>query len=279
MARTLALQLAFDADGTALALNSLSNEKAMSTLRTGFAGQPRRRYLSAEQPQRRELAGLPAARAHVLGPSRTAEAIKAIDPPAIERWLSAIAGGVVDGQPTESPLPEAYRIVDPAAYEKAFSHLTVSDSLLKSIRIEPADGLAAASWLDRALNNTSLVFLFEVDEVRILFSGDAQWGSWRQILQSTDARTLLAQTSLYKVSHHGSHNGTPKTLVNEVLPASLTSMVSVRSMQRWKAIPKTELLDALANEGRTLLRADHAEEMPEIVRKGPDGLWAELDLD
>jgi beta-lactamase superfamily II metal-dependent hydrolase len=281
LARTLSLQLAaFDADGAALALNSLSNEKAMTTLRTGFAGQPRRRYLSAEQPQRRELPGLPAAQAYVLGPSRTPEAIKAMDPPAIERWLSAsAAGGESDGQPADSLFPEAYRIGDRAAYEEAFSHLTVSKTLLESIRTEPADGLTAASWLDRALNNTSLVFVFEVDDVRILFSGDAQWGSWRQILQSTDARTLLARTSLYKVSHHGSHNGTPKTLVNEVLPASLTSMVSVRSMSRWKAIPKTELVDALAVEGRTLLRADQAEEMPDAVRRGPDGLWTELDLD
>src|SRR3712207_4252323 len=60
-ARTLSQRLAeFDAEGAAVALNSLSNEKAMTTLRTGFAGRPRRRYLSTEEPQRRELPGLPA---------------------------------------------------------------------------------------------------------------------------------------------------------------------------------------------------------------------------
>ena len=143
----------------------------------------------------------------------------------------------------------------------------LDDKLLDSLPVEADDGLAAASWLDRALNNTSIVFVLEVADIRMLFAGDAQWGVWREILQDPDARALLARTNLYKVSHHGSHNGSPKTLVNEVLPASLTAMMSFRTMSRWTAIPKTELVDRadrrgpdLAASGRRRIR--HARRPP-----------------
>ena len=95
--------------------------------------------------------------------------------------------------------------------------------------LDPDDALAAASWLDRCLNNTSLVFVVEIEDVRIVFPGDAQWGVWREILANTDARALLERATLYKVSHHGSHNGSPKTLVHDVLPEHVTSMMSFRT--------------------------------------------------
>ena len=117
-ARTLQLRFGADSPEVAgLALNSLSNERAMTTLREGFRGRPRRRYLSAERLSRRELKGLPDARVHLLGPSRTPAAIKAMNPPDLERWLALGAnrgaGTAADG----SPFGPAYRIADRDAYQ------------------------------------------------------------------------------------------------------------------------------------------------------------------
>jgi beta-lactamase superfamily II metal-dependent hydrolase len=117
----------------------------------------------------------------------------------------------------------------------------------------------------------------------LLFPGDAQWGVWREILADTDARALLERATLYKVSHHGSHNGSPKSLVHDVLPDHVTSMMSFRTMERWTGIPQTDLVAALRTPGRTLLRPD--EDIPAAVpggvgavRRAPDGLWTEIDL-
>jgi beta-lactamase superfamily II metal-dependent hydrolase len=275
------LQLRFGADSVevaGLALNSLSNEKAMTTLRDGFRGRARRCYLSTEEPNRRELTGLPDARVHLLGPPRTPAAIKSMDPPELERWLTMDERASGRSDSLEIPFGPAYRITDRAAFWQQYEHLTAEDELLDSVPLEPDGGLAAASWLDRVLNNTSLVFVLEVDDIRILFAGDAQWGVWREILNNLDARELLARTNLYKVSHHGSHNGSPKTLVNEVLPSSLTSVMSFKTMSRWKAIPKAQLVTALSAERRLLLRPDEAVPDSPSVRRAGDGLWTEIDL-
>ena len=278
-ARNLHLRFGADsAEVAGLALNSLSNEKAMTTLRDGFRGRARRCYLSTEEPNRRELTGLPDARVHLLGPPRTPAAIKSMDPPELERWLTMDERASGRSDSLEIPFGPAYRITDRAAFWQQYEHLTAEDELLDSVPLEPDGGLAAASWLDRVLNNTSLVFVLEVDDIRILFAGDAQWGVWREILNNLDARELLARTNLYKVSHHGSHNGSPKTLVNEVLPSSLTSVMSFKTMSRWKAIPKAQLVTALSAERRLLLRPDEAVPDSPSVRRAGDGLWTEIDL-
>ena len=136
--------------------------------------------------------------------------------------------------------------------------------------LDPDDALAAASWLDRCLNNTSLVFVVEVEDVRIVFPGDAQWGVWREILANTDARALLERATLYKVSHHGSHNGSPKSLVHDVLPEHVTSMMSFRPMERWTAIPQTDLVAALRDPGTDPAAARRGHPGRRRRRSGPD---------
>ena len=71
--------------------------------------------------------------------------------------------------------------------------------------------------LDDAINNTSLILLFEVgtgdDRRLMLFPGDAQIENWAYSLTGPDAHQwadLLADVDLYKVGHHGSLNATPK---------------------------------------------------------------------
>jgi hypothetical protein len=72
--------------------------------------------------------------------------------------------------------------------------------------------------LDDAMNNTSLILLFEVGGKRLLFPGDAQIENWSYALTraKTDKslRDRLSAVDLYKVGHHGSLNATPKSLWN-----------------------------------------------------------------
>ena len=59
--------------------------------------------------------------------------------------------------------------------------------------------------------------------------------------------------------------------------------MSFRTMERWTAIPQTDLVAALRTPGRTLLRPD--EDIPAAapggvgeIRRAADGLWTEIDL-
>lgn len=76
--------------------------------------------------------------------------------------------------------------------------------------------LEIVRFVDGALNNTSVILLFEVDDQKLLFPGDAQIENWQYALKmaKSDAKIskLLTETTLYKVGHHGSRNATPKSL-------------------------------------------------------------------
>lgn len=66
--------------------------------------------------------------------------------------------------------------------------------------------------LDGALNNTSVILLFEVNGKAFLFPGDAQIENWEYTLKNKALMKRLAKVDFYKVGHHGSRNATPKTL-------------------------------------------------------------------
>lgn len=66
--------------------------------------------------------------------------------------------------------------------------------------------------LDDAMNNTSVILLFECGTKSFLFSGDAQWENWAYALSKEKYVKLLRNVDLYKVGHHGSLNATPKSL-------------------------------------------------------------------
>ena len=70
--------------------------------------------------------------------------------------------------------------------------------------------------MDKALNNTSLILMFEIGGKKFLFPGDAQWENWDYCLNIAPDKQknlkMLADTTLYKVGHHGSTNATPQTL-------------------------------------------------------------------
>jgi beta-lactamase superfamily II metal-dependent hydrolase len=69
--------------------------------------------------------------------------------------------------------------------------------------------------IDRAANNTSVVFTLEWRGWRLLFPGDAELASWRLMDRSRRLRPI----HVLKVAHHGSRNGTPSDdLLDKILP-------------------------------------------------------------
>lgn len=118
--------------------------------------------------------------------------------------------------------------------------------------------------LDKQMNNTSVILLFEVGGRKLLFPGDAQIENWLYALtaapDSAEVRGLLAQVDVYKVGHHGSLNATPKSLWNLFEkrhetegPGRLQSLVSTMagkhgSADRGTEVPRKKLMDALGRE-------------------------------
>ena len=68
--------------------------------------------------------------------------------------------------------------------------------------------------IDKAANNSSVVIEMEWEGWRLLLAGDAEERSW-EIMRR---RGLLRPVHLLKVSHHGSHNGSPPDCLDLVLP-------------------------------------------------------------
>jgi len=69
--------------------------------------------------------------------------------------------------------------------------------------------------IDKAANNTSVVFCLEWRGWQVLFLGDAELRSWKEM----EKRNLLRPVHFIKVSHHGSLTGTPPVeILEKVLP-------------------------------------------------------------
>jgi len=148
---------------------------------------------------------------------------------------------------------------------------------MRSIR--GAQLLSIVRALDKVMNNTSLILLFEAGGKKLLFPGDAQIENWSYALSKPAIKRLLAGVDVYKVGHHGSRNATPKTLWNGFKKRSpkkngkrLETFVSTMPGKHGKAASKTEvpiktLVDALDKEsdyyttqdlkGKNNIRLDH----------------------
>jgi hypothetical protein len=69
--------------------------------------------------------------------------------------------------------------------------------------------------IDKAKNNTSIVCLIDWRGWRLLFTGDAEIKSWK-IMRD---KRQLKKVDFLKVSHHGSHTGTPgEDILDRILP-------------------------------------------------------------
>ena len=118
---------------------------------------------------------------------------------------------------------------------------------MRSVRGEQLLGIVRA--LDRVMNNTSLILLFEVNGKKLLFPGDAQIENWSYALSKPAIKRQLSTVNVYKVGHHGSRNATPKTLwgcfknrsTKKNAPRRLITLMSTMSGKHGKAASKTEV--------------------------------------
>lgn len=120
--------------------------------------------------------------------------------------------------------------------------------------------LGIVTMLDKAMNNTSLILLFEVGKKRLLFPGDAQIENWSYALAQPGIVDMLADVDLYKVGHHGSLNATPKSLwkafkkrggvsKKDRMTSVLSTMAHKHGSEESKTeVPRKTLVDALKHE-------------------------------
>jgi hypothetical protein len=135
--------------------------------------------------------------------------------------------------------------------------------------------------LDKVLNNTSLILLFEVNGEGLLFPGDAQIENWSYALFEARRRRAhwkqLRRVALYKVGHHGSLNATPKTLWglfdrkgDERTPARLKTLMSTLAdkhgdEERGTEVPRAKLVNEMRKRSELVSTegcADLARDVP-----------------
>lgn len=246
--------------------NSLSNAKAMDTLHHGFSGGDdiQRRYLPDKDGKFKKIKSdlLPGVTVHILGPSRDEEVIRDMEPGANEQWLRLIGEMGNDLKvlnPFHADWSEAVETTD-------LSIFAPNPNAAKSLKADfekinnLGDGaeLNLAMQLEKAVNGTSLMLMFQIEHAHLLFPGDAQNGTWKSVLQDEESRSLLFKTNFYKIGHHGSHNATPKEFVFDILQPKFKAMASVYPVAAWQFIPKAELMAALRERDGEVVRSDAA---------------------
>lgn len=244
--------------------NSLSNQKAMGTLHHGFKGGSniKRRYLPDKDGEFKKIKTdlLPGVTIHILGPSRDEEVIRDMEPGKNEQWLRLISETTNDSKISSPFHPDWSESIEKADLS-IFAPGPVAAARLK-IDFEKIDSVGngaefnLAVQLEKAVNGTSLMLMFQIEEAYLLFPGDAQNGTWKSVLANEDARELLLKTNFYKIGHHGSHNATPKEFVHDILQPKFKAMASVYPVPAWQFIPKPELMTALREQHGEVVRSD-----------------------
>jgi beta-lactamase superfamily II metal-dependent hydrolase len=251
--------------------NSLTNAEAMATLHDGWANKPKLRYLPpkkrADQSFTTEV--LPGVTIHAMGPSRDPEVIRDMDPPkggAYELRMASIEDG---GKNAQSIFPKIFQLTGEAREKQldAFNLRPSDIADLEALANEDAFGVAVQ--LDKAVNGTSLMLMFEIGRAYLLFPGDAQWGTWQNALADPEYKELLSKTNFLKVGHHGSHNATPKDFVEKILRENhFTGMICTRPTSKFKKIPLKSLYDSLVERsGNRIARSDLADSVKGFKRK------------
>ncbi len=274
----------------ALAVNSLGNAAAMERLlgRNGkhFRNKPTVRFLPYKDAASNVVAtGLEGVVIHVLGPSRDPSELKRMDPPKSAHWMTKQQAFEARGLRPEPDAAEPifddiYRVEPDECGEYIGAEILAGlDSLdLDKLLDDSGELMAAASILERSVNNTSVFFVLDVAGTRLVFVGDSQQGAWEHVLNDPASRALVSNPAFYKVGHHGSHNATPRGYVAQDLGrAGNYAMLPYGNVKQWTDIPNAALLAALADNNTVLVRADEPQ-AGSTVAIGPGGLWSEITL-
>jgi hypothetical protein len=197
--------------------------------------------------------------------------------PDFEAWWSKLARDrhVESGEADETA---ALRRDDPNFTARWLDRLVLRHADLKAVEEKGRDDpFAAAVALEKAVNGTSLMLMLEVGKAFLLLPGDAQWGTWHQALTDPEWGELLKKTTFYKVGHHGSHNATPVDFVNLLPGGGLSAMVSTGT-KPFDSIPRMPLLDALKAKSALIVRSDAAKGDVKAPFKRVDTIRTDIEL-
>jgi beta-lactamase superfamily II metal-dependent hydrolase len=260
---------------TEIAGNALDGADNLEFVRTGFVKEPSYLPNGRKAVEEVEAPLLPGIEVFVMGPPRDPDALRHPNPPTEQTLLSGYLDAVQLGQAAQKFQPFGSdwvpdypnRIFDEAQLQQAASMVDLYE--------------LAAAELDADINNTSLILMFKVGRHYLLFPGDAQWGPWEKLFENDNAVELLKKASFIKISHHASHNGSPATLMREILGAEnhqqgkVYAMISVTPRGGWP-IPHEPVLTLLESRNYPFVRSDVFVPQPQ-VKKNRD-IWYELTL-
>jgi hypothetical protein len=205
---------------------------------------------------------LPGVKIHILGPpdlTQTETILKQRSTDENEFWhfmqfwsLMGAAGTSATGKATLFPKAEV--IQRPPMHTQWF--------IDRADRLHGSQLLSIVRILDKAMNNTSVIMLFEVGGKKLLFPGDAQLENWAYALSKPKWVEMLADVDVYKVGHHGSLNATPRKSLWEKFARrsknvkAKNRLITVVSTMKGKhgepsrntEVPRTTLVDALTAE-------------------------------
>jgi len=260
---------------TEIAGNALEGADNLEFLRTGFVKEPSYLPKGRKVVEEVEAPLLPGIDVFVMGPPRDPDALRNPNPPTEQTLLSGYLHAVQLGQAAQKFQPFGSdwvpeypnRIFDEAQLQQAASMVDLYE--------------LAAAELDADINNTSLILMFKVGRHYLLFPGDAQWGPWEKLFADDDAVELLKKASFIKISHHASHNGSPATLMREILGAEnhlqgkVYAMISVTPRGGWP-IPHAPVLALLQSRNHPFVRSDVYVPQQQVKKNGD--IWYELTL-
>jgi hypothetical protein len=123
---------------------------------------------------------------HVLGPSKDRDVIRDMDPPAGQPFLRHLAAATAAARPVtrqHRPFARHFTLAPPDYEGNEIGPVAADDVKRTASAVARGDDLAAAVSLDKAVNGTSLMLMFEFGNAFLLFPGDAQWGTWNAALR------------------------------------------------------------------------------------------------
>lgn len=248
--------------------NNLGNASAMENLR----GMGRRTYYAYHNMPLRLARELPGVKVHVLGPPtlEQSDAIKTQRSDDADEFWQLQARATQSA--VDSPLifPDAELIKNPVwgRWLRRRLRKDRGEQLLSIVRS-----------LDYAMNNTSLILLFEVGDKKLLFPGDAQYENWMYALGQDWVKKLLEGVDVYKVGHHGSLNASPRSMLDlfekkrsrtddpeKVMHSLLSTMHGVHgSVSSRTEVPRKALVKALEDETQLTATSDFGGEISHTV--------------
>jgi hypothetical protein len=169
---------------------------------------------------------LPGFSVRVLGPVRQAAGSWAdlLDDQMRETWRSLFPANRewMEGSDTRPLFPNAPH------WHPAMAPPRMRWFISQVNRLRASEVMRLARAAHTEINNTSLVLLIEGFGHRLLFPGDVELRGWASALSRKDSRDALHDVTLYKASHHGAGNGTPRSVWSLIgsRAAQLRTMVS-----------------------------------------------------